>query len=436
VIVEKEDQDQHRLVAAALRLALAEKLQLDPTELEGLDAEAAAAALQPFVRRSLGPDRLLDWMEGESDDERARELIAYGIRQALAYELGVHPEQLQRMHLAGAAHALDRIRSRRVAARSAATTDVRTAILEDDRRLVGRILAEALGEQLDVPAYVLEALNPDLAAHILGTVLTLRRRAEAQGLPAPEAQAPDRRDLVARVVRDAVAQDAELHPSMLRSLDPAAGAVLLGRFAEARRTMDTLRSHIATDELTEALRRSAGEVELEREIARLERFGDSRLVVAFLDVDALKAVNDNLGHEAGDKLLQALVHTLRARLRGYDSIVRWGGDEFVVVLPQTDLEAARGIMGAVWRQFKEASGQSFSYGLAPLISGDTVSQLVARADSALYERRRAVAEGGGEETVDDPAGGSPPLTPQPPRPPAATRWQRFARFLAGKPAAP
>jgi diguanylate cyclase (GGDEF)-like protein len=433
-IVAEGGEDQDRLVTAALRLALAEKLELEPSELEGLDREAAAAALDHFVQFGTGPERLQEWLEGDGQDDRGRALIAHGVRQALSYELGVRPDQLQRMNLLGAAHTLDRIRSRRLGARAETTPVVRSSKPEDDRRLVGRILCDALAEQLEVPPEVLKTLSPNLAAHILATLIALRRRTRLQALPSASAAAPvppDRRDLVARVVRDAIAQDIELHPRLLGSLDATAAAVLLGRFVEARRAMDSLRTNMVTDELTGALRRSAGEYALGQEISRIQRVDGGGLAIAFIDIDALKAVNDSLGHQAGDKLLRALVETLRARLRSYDSVARWGGDEFLVILPQTDLDEAEAIMAQVWHLFQEARDQRFSYGLAALNPGETVPELVARADAALYERKRmgprtassppTVATGeASEATAPIPSSGPVPIS---------GGWSRFGRWL-------
>jgi len=392
LIVEEDVTEQHELVSAALRMALAEKLQIDHGQLEGLDAEAAAAALHHFVVRSAGPEELPPWLEAQPADETRRELIAHGIRQALAYELGVHPQQLERMNVIGAAHALDRIRSRRVALRSASAPAIRVAADEDSRELIDRMLSESLAEQLELPPVAIAGLRSDLGAHILGVILMLRRRADAAALPAgvtPTAQ--ERRDVVARVVRDAIAQDAEIHPRLLGSLDTTAAAVLLGRFAETRRTVEVLRSNIANDELTGALRRSAGEHQLQAEMARVRRLGQGRLTVAFLDIDALKSVNDSQGHEAGDRLLQALVSTIQRRIRSYDSVTRWGGDEFVIAFPQADRQSAESILREVKSTFQQETAQTFSYGLAELAASDDLTAIVARADAQLYEQKRGPA---------------------------------------------
>jgi len=150
-----------------------------------------------------------------------------------------------------------------------------------------------------------------------------------------------------------------------------------------------LAEQVAFDELTGVARRAAGMSSLEHEIARARR-GGTALSVAFVDVDGLKRANDTHGHEAGDRLLQAVAHVLVGRLRGSDVVFRFGGDEFVTILPATSPAVASSLLNAV-RERATQVGVEFSFGVAQLTNGDSPEQLLARADAALYDDKRSRA---------------------------------------------
>jgi diguanylate cyclase (GGDEF)-like protein len=154
------------------------------------------------------------------------------------------------------------------------------------------------------------------------------------------------------------------------------------------------RAHLQTelrrsqfDDLTGALRRGIGEVLVGGEIERAWRDG-GRLQVAFIDVDGLKGINDTLGHAAGDGALRCVYAGFRVRLRPYDPIIRWGGDEFVCLMPGVDADDARGRIEATRADLARLDPQVFvSFGLAGLRADDTVTTLIARADQALFDSR-------------------------------------------------
>ena len=154
-----------------------------------------------------------------------------------------------------------------------------------------------------------------------------------------------------------------------------------------------LAGQVTVDELTGALRRGAGLAALQREIDRTRRIAGKGLAVVFIDVDGLKAVNDRDGHAAGDERLRQTVAALRARLRSYDLIIRYGGDEFLCVLTDTGMTEARKTAASLREQVRSATGGTISVGLAELAPGDTVDAIVQRADSELYAGRRARAAG-------------------------------------------
>jgi diguanylate cyclase (GGDEF)-like protein len=148
------------------------------------------------------------------------------------------------------------------------------------------------------------------------------------------------------------------------------------------------RAHAGVDGLTGALRRGRGLVDLQREIERTRR-SDARLVLAFVDVDGLKAVNDGEGHAAGDKLLREVALALTARLRPYDLLVRYGGDEFICTLSGGDFKSGRRRLEEVAKDLTQRiPAASFGAGLAVLGDTDTLDELIARADVALYAERR------------------------------------------------
>lgn len=133
------------------------------------------------------------------------------------------------------------------------------------------------------------------------------------------------------------------------------------------------------DELTGALRRGVGLAALERELARAARAG-AQLVVAYVDVDRLKLVNDAQGHAAGDDLLRHTTAVMRSQLRSYDLLIRMGGDEFVCVLTGITTHEARRRFAAVDRGL--ATG-SISVGFAERMEDDTADALIQRADDDL-----------------------------------------------------
>jgi diguanylate cyclase (GGDEF)-like protein len=147
------------------------------------------------------------------------------------------------------------------------------------------------------------------------------------------------------------------------------------------------RAQAGVDGLTGALLRERGLGDLDREVDRAHRT-DGRLVLAYVDVDGLKAINDLHGHAAGDQLLRDVADALRNGLRSYDLVVRYGGDEFVCALPGTDIDGARQRFDEVARNLTERSpGASMSIGLAALEDAHTLDELTERADAALYAAR-------------------------------------------------
>jgi diguanylate cyclase len=149
----------------------------------------------------------------------------------------------------------------------------------------------------------------------------------------------------------------------------------------------------ATDGLTGLPNHSAWLESVEREFARCKRTADTSAVL-MLDLDHFKAINDNHGHAAGDEVLRLIAGILRATLRVQDLPGRYGGEEFGVVLPGSDLAGAHAIAERVRKRIEAAEfGRGVrittSSGCAALAAGDaSAAAWVARADRALYRAKR------------------------------------------------
>ncbi len=146
------------------------------------------------------------------------------------------------------------------------------------------------------------------------------------------------------------------------------------------------------DSLTGVLSRAAFEEVMAREIERVKRYG-SKLSLVMFDLDNFKEINDTYGHLFGDKVLRRVAEVVKENLRKTDVVGRWGGEEFVVLLPGTDGEEARAVAEKL-RKKLEALGMgnkvriTASFGVAELKDGDDPLRLILKADKALYTAKR------------------------------------------------
>ncbi|SFD15899.1 PAS domain S-box-containing protein/diguanylate cyclase (GGDEF) domain-containing protein [Thiohalospira halophila DSM 15071] len=169
---------------------------------------------------------------------------------------------------------------------------------------------------------------------------------------------------------------------------------LLQDIAE-RKALERELAHRAThDPLTGAFNRIPFEERIDAEMERVARYATA-LGFLVIDIDHFKAINDTHGHDVGDRVLVEVARRLRDIIRGSDLLARWGGEEFVVLLPETDLfgalELGERLREAIAdRSFEEAGTITVSIGVAQAVPGESVRRLFSRADAALY---RAKAEG-------------------------------------------
>ena len=180
------------------------------------------------------------------------------------------------------------------------------------------------------------------------------------------------------------------------------GAVEIFRDASAYEEVE--RAHLviaklaATDTLTGLLNRRQMEIELELEVSRCHRLG-LPLTVLFGDVDYLKRVNDDHGHACGDDLLRAVARVLQTGTRPYDRVSRFGGDEFVILLPETGIETGSEIaqrlrdgVGEIELSCRRVAGSPrpvISIGLAEMKVGESWADLLNRADEDLYRAKHS-----------------------------------------------
>lgn len=147
----------------------------------------------------------------------------------------------------------------------------------------------------------------------------------------------------------------------------------------------------ATDPLTLALNRRAMTEHLQSEYLRVERY-DGTFTVVLIDIDLFKLINDRHGHDCGDKVLKQLTDFLKKQVRQTDFIARWGGEEFLVLLPQSNSDNALALLDRVRSDLRKLRGElplyTVSSGIASYQPGESIDALLKRADDALYEAKR------------------------------------------------
>jgi diguanylate cyclase (GGDEF)-like protein/PAS domain S-box-containing protein len=189
------------------------------------------------------------------------------------------------------------------------------------------------------------------------------------------------------VTRD-ISERKQLEQALRQARDAAEAANQALREANAE-----LNQLATTDSLTGIWNRRYFEQATTFEIARTLRYGDPLSVVMF-DIDHFKAINDRYGHLTGDAVLVALSHRVRQHLRTVDVLARWGGEEFVVMLPHCGardaLNLAEKLRALIANQpFPPVGSVTSSFGVAPFQTQDTLDDWLKRADDALYEAKAA-----------------------------------------------
>ena len=167
------------------------------------------------------------------------------------------------------------------------------------------------------------------------------------------------------------------------------------RIEQLRRELELVGKLVREDQLTGALNRRGLDDALGRETARAERNG-TPLCVALIDIDNFKKINDAYGHQMGDIVLAHLVAIIKETIRTHDLIGRYGGEEFLLLLPDSRIDEAIAVMGRLQRALRGESISwgnhqllvTFSAGVAARLAGETEAALILRADQSLYEAKR------------------------------------------------
>ncbi|HJW54727.1 MAG TPA: GGDEF domain-containing protein [Burkholderiaceae bacterium] len=208
-------------------------------------------------------------------------------------------------------------------------------------------------------------------------------------------------DALNRILEDVMHDTKATQTEALRSRDEMISARQDVQQTEARihdleTRLEQMSELVREDQLTGSLNRRGLDDVFERELARAER-RNTPLCVAMLDLDDFKRLNDTYGHTAGDEVLIHLVRVIKDTLRTMDVIARFGGEEFLIVLPDTPLEEAKQTITRLQRELTKRIFMhnherlliTFSAGVALRGPQEDQAALIKRADEALYKAKRA-----------------------------------------------
>ncbi len=190
------------------------------------------------------------------------------------------------------------------------------------------------------------------------------------------------------------------HPREYSQEDLDFLCILAGRAGSAisiARLITEIERLAIQDHLTGAYNREAFFARAEAELVRANRFGHP-VSLLMVDIDHFKNINDGFGHLVGDRILQQVVRRLRFMIRQVDLLARWGGDEFVILLPETNLQGAQCLAERLCEQTRVTPFQAndmtvpvtVSIGVTTLSESDRdVSAILHRADMALYAAKQS-----------------------------------------------
>jgi diguanylate cyclase (GGDEF)-like protein/PAS domain S-box-containing protein len=162
--------------------------------------------------------------------------------------------------------------------------------------------------------------------------------------------------------------------------------------SERKRVEEQIRRFATTDSLTGIANRREFTRIVESEIDRVKRYGTPLSLIMY-DLDHFKRVNDTFGHDVGDDVLQTVSRLVKENIRSVDVTGRWGGEEFMVLLPQTDLDSANKVAEKLRQaielhRFNKVGQVTASFGLTQFVPEDDIELLTKRVDEALYQAKK------------------------------------------------
>ena len=261
------------------------------------------------------------------------------------------------------------------------------------------------------PAVAAQARNDNNVVHLAIPTAPARRKAGGKApaqSPSTAAEYFQRIELYAHKIRqtkdidniietleEALRETRALHTTNEMAAARQQVALAEQRIERLKSELELVTRLVREDQLTRALNRRGLEDALKREVARATR-SDTPLCVAMIDIDNFKHLNDTHGHQAGDKVLVHLVEIIQDTLRTNDLIGRYGGEEFLVLLPGSPLEAACEVMQRLQTQMAQKPivwenlelRVTFSVGVAALRPAEIEPAFIGRADKAMYEAKR------------------------------------------------
>lgn len=371
--------------AAPVAAALAEELPAESNRIDVPETVAVAAGEPPFARISNAVCEVLSELLQQidppptaSDDYRhAREQIAKGLNW---YELVSTLEQISIIVLAALERDhgefqqfLEGINKRLEDAHGVLECSrvSQTQRAQDDAKLNDTVRSEVAEIQISVQqATQLDSLKAEIATRLDSVVGALDQHKDSEGKRQQDLEL----QLVALTDR-------------LREMESQSTAI-------EQRLLEQQQLALL-DMLTQLPNRQAYEQRLQQEYERWKRYGRP-LALAVCDIDHFKTINDNFGHLSGDKVLRIISKTLAKRLRKTDFVARFGGEEFVVLMPETDQQAAlqaietiREAVASCPFHFREKPLTiTLSAGIAMFSSNASPEQIFERADTALYQAKQ------------------------------------------------